>query len=458
MPEVFSVKKHLFPENIQLILFLLFFHILLFSIANYFYGIGFFVYTFICINLFYLFLMIFKFYIIYRSLRYNPIIDFSKEEIDSIKDCDLPDYSIIIPLYQEAEVIGQIKKAMLAIDYPSYKLEFVITLEEYDHATRKAIEKAKFPRNFRIITLPNVEPKTKPKALNVVFRSLKGNYFTIYDAEIIPDTDQLKKAYLLFKKYPDISCIQTLLDHYNYDQNLLTKWFNAEFSFHYDMFLPGLQSLNYPIPLSGHSTHFRKKIVDKIGAWDPYNVAEDCDLGIRLRRFGYKTAIMRSYSQEEATSSFSNWLAQRSRWMKGFLQTTLVHLRYPLRFKNELGGWRYFIAFLLLVPGTVVINFLNIVFWTLFIVWVIFQPEIIKELFPGIILHISVLCFLLGNFIFIYLNLIGLYQRKRFSLVKYSLFTSIYWVMLSLACIKAIIQLITNPYYWEKTKHGDHLT
>jgi len=98
-----------------------------------------------------------------------------------------------------------------------------------------------------------------------------------------------------------------------------------------------------------------------------------------------------------------------------------------------------------------------LVFWILFVLWIIFQPEIIKEFFPGITLYISVLCFLLGNFIFVYLNLIGLYQRKRFSLVKYSLLTSIYWLMLSVASIRAMIQLITSPYYWEKTKHGDHL-
>lgn len=457
MPEVYSVKKHLFVENIHLFLFLLLLHFLLFIAVSSFWKTSFIIYTFVCINVFYLFLMIFKFYVIYRSIRHSPIIEFSEKEIAAIKDSELPLYSIIIPLYQEADVIGQIKTAMMELDYPSDKLQFLITLEEYDDETREAIEKADLPKNFRIVTLPDVKPKTKPKALNVVFSQLRGGFFTIYDAEIIPDKDQLKKAYLLFKNHPEVSCIQTLLDHYNYNQNIITRWFNAEFSFHYDMFLPGLQDLNYPIPLSGHSTHFRTNVVKTIGAWDPYNVAEDCDLGIRLRRFGFKTAIMKSYSQEEATSTFSGWMSQRSRWMKGFLQSTLVHLRYPTRLKEELGGWRYFFAFLLLVPGTVLINFLNLGFWLLFIAWALFQPPIIKELFPGIVLHISVLCFLLGNFIFIYLNLIGLYQRNRFSLVKYSLLTSIYWVMLSLACIKAIVQLFTNPYHWEKTKHGTHL-
>jgi len=345
MPEIYSVKKQLFVENIHLFLFILCLHITMFLIANLFIKTNFIVYTFICINIFYLLLMIFRFYIIYYSVRHNPIIDFSKKEIDLIKNSELPPYTVIIPLYQEAEVIGQIKKAMMTIDYPSNKLDFIMIIERCDNETRTAIENVKFPKNFRILILPDVDPKTKPKALNVVFKHIRGKYFTIYDAEIIPDKDQLKKAYLLFKKYSDISCIQTLLDHYNYNQNIITKWFNAEFSFYYDMFLPGLQSLDYPIPLSGHSTHFKTEVIKKIGAWDPYNVAEDCDLGVRLRRFGYKAAIMRSYSKEEATSTFDNWLRQRSRWMKGFLQTTMVHLRHPLRFKKEIGGGRTSLLF-----------------------------------------------------------------------------------------------------------------
>lgn len=457
LPEIYSVKRHLLAENTQFLLFLFFAYYASFLLVNIFWNISFFVYTVFWISIAYLSLMLFKFYVIYRSIGQSSIIDYSAEETASIKDKDLPFYSVIIPLRQEAEVISQIKEAMLKIDYPSYKLEFLITLEQDDIETFRAIEEADFPDNFRIVFLPDVYPKTKPKALNVVFNEIRGEFFTIYDAEIVPDPDQLKKAYLLFRDFPEVSCVQTLLDHYNRDQNILTRWFNAEFSFHYDMFLPGLQSLGYPIPLSGHSTHFRKKIIKRIGAWDPYNVAEDCDLGIRLCRFGYKTALLRSYSQEEATSDLGSWMKQRSRWMKGFLQSTLVHLRYPLRLKREFGGWNPFFAFLLLVPGTVIINFLNLWFWVFFVLWIAFRPPFIRELFPGVILYISALCFLLGNFTFIYLNLAGLYQRKRFSLVKYSLLTSVYWVMLSIASAKALKQLLINPYYWEKTKHGNHL-
>jgi cellulose synthase/poly-beta-1,6-N-acetylglucosamine synthase-like glycosyltransferase len=279
----------------------------------------------------------------------------------------------------------------------------------------------------------------------------------IYDAEIMPDRDQLKKAYLAFKIHGDYAAFQTRLDHYNADKNLLTKLFNAEFSFYYDLFLPGLQKLNFPIPLSGHSVHFRTQALRTAGAWDPYNVAEDCDMGIRLYRMGFKVGILDSVSREEATDTVTTWAMQRTRWMKGFIQTSIVHLRHPMRFKDDVGGWKNFFAFLLIVPGSVFLNISNIFYWVLLIAWLTTHSPLIQQIFPGIILTISFLSFVMGNFIFTYLNLIGSYRRGRMDLVKWSLFSPLYWVLLSIATIRATVQLILRPHHWEKTKHGVYI-
>lgn len=456
LDEIYSSKKHIYLETIS---FIIFFGLLF---VGFIYGLSVILGTsvFIIISgliaLFYFILMVFKLYIVYQSIS-APLIDFSKKEIEAIDDKKLPIYTILIPLRREEKVIGQIIKAMSAIDYPKEKLDIIITLEEYDHQTISAIKEANPPSYFKTLILPNVKPKTKPKALNVAFLKTKGEFIVIYDAEIIPEPDQLKKAYLTFKKYPEIGCLQTRLDHYNANQNIITKLFNAEFSFYYDLFLPGLQKFNYPIPLSGHSAHFRKKILEKIGAWDPYNVAEDCDIGIRLYRMGYKTGIINSISNEEAVSDLKSWIQQRTRWMKGFIQTSIVHLRYPLHFKNEIGGYRNFFVFLLIVPGTVIINVLNLVFWIILILWLTTHAKIIQVFFPGFILYISVISFLIGSFIFTYLNLIGTYKRGKYNLMKYSFLSIFYWILLAIATVRAVIHIIIKPHFWEKTSHGTHL-
>ena len=401
-------------------------------------------------------LIFFKLWVVSQALTF-PLIDFAQEEIKAIENDELPVYTILIPLYREERVIGQIMKAMMAIDYPPEKLDIIITLEEYDHPTINAIREVGLPSYFKILILPDVHPKTKPKALNVAFLKMKGKFLVIYDAEIIPEPDQLKKACLAFKKFPRIGCFQARLDHYNAHQNVITKLFNAEISFYYDLFLPGLQKLGYPIPFSGHSVHFRREVITRAGAWDPYNVAEDCDIGIRIHRMGYQTGIINSTSLEEATSGLVSWIMQRTRWMKGFIQTSIVHLRHPFRFKDEVGGWKIFFAFLIIVPGTVIINIMNLFYWILLVLWLSLRPAFIQDLFPGFILYISVTSFVVGNLVFTYFNFLGSYKRKEFALVKYSLLSPLYWILLSIATTRSAIQVFTKPHQWEKTKHGTHL-
>ena len=456
LPEMLSVKRHIYFETIS------FFFLVIILVATSLYSIYHFfdiaplIVVSAAIALFYFLLMLFKLFVVYKSFS-GTVLDFSDEEIAVLKDEELPVYTILIPLYQEAEVIMQIKQAMCAIDYPKEKLDIIITLEEYDHETITAIHKAELPPYFKTLILPNVKPKTKPKALNVAFLKTVGEYLVIYDAEIVPEPDQLKKAYLAFKKNPELGSVQTRLDHYNANQTLITKLFNTEFSFHYDLFLPGLDHLGLPIPLSGHSTHFKREVLSHIGAWDPYNVTEDCDVGMRLHRLGYKTALINSLSFEEATSTWKPWLYQRTRWMKGFIQTAIVHLRHPFKFMEEIGGLWNFIAFIFIVPGTVIVNVLNLAYWFIFTLWLLTHSTLIQNFFPGPVLYMSAVSFIVGNFIFTYLNLLGAYKRDRFDLVKYSLLSPIYWIMLAIASLRACVQIIHKPHAWEKTRHGDHM-
>lgn len=453
LPEIHSAKKHLYAETLSLVV------IAFIAVTGSLYavyriaGVSPLIALSGIIAALYFFLISFKLLMVAKSIS-APLIDFSAEEIRSIRDKDLPVYTILIPLYREEKVIRQIIDAMKAIDYPPKKLDVIITLEEYDHSTINAIKEANPPAYFKTLILPDVKPKTKPKALNVALLQTKGEFLVIYDAEIVPDTDQLKKAYLAFKKHPELTALQTRLDHYNVRQSFITRLFNAEFSFYYDLFLPGLDRLGIPLPLSGHSTHFRREAIETIGAWDPYNVTEDCDLGIRMCRTGYKAAVINSTSREEATATLGAWLCQRTCWMKGFIQTSIVHLRHPLRFKREIGGWKNFFGFLFIVPGTVVINVLNLLYWGILAAWFMTGSETIQAVFPAPVLYISVFSFVVGNFIFTYLNLIGAYQRKRFDIVKYAFLSPVYWIMLAIASARAAAQIITSPHHWEKTVHG----
>jgi cellulose synthase/poly-beta-1,6-N-acetylglucosamine synthase-like glycosyltransferase len=233
----------------------------------------------------------------------------------------------------------------------------------------------------------------------------------------------------------------------------------------FSLFLPGLATMSAPIPLGGTSNHFRRDVLEELGAWDPHNVTEDADLGIRLHREGYTVRILDSVTLEEANSDFVNWIKQRSRWYKGYLQTWLVHLRHPRRLVREM-GWKGFVQFNLFVGGTPVLAVLNPLFRFMTLYWFVgpehwanaghtsSHPAFIKDMFPAPVFYLGLVCFVFGNFITAYLTILTSRLMKRTDLLWAALLVPLYWVMMSIAAIKALIQLISAPTFWEKTTHG----
>ncbi len=231
-------------------------------------------------------------------------------------------------MYRERAVAEKVVRAALSLDYPREKLDIKLLLEEDDPETLAEIRAAEWPSCVETIIVPHGSPKTKPKACNHGLLAARGEYLVIYDAEDRPEPDQLKKAICAFRRVdPRVVCLQAKLNYYNPRQNHLTRFFTLEYTSWFDLFLPGLHVLSAPIPLGGTSNHFRVKALRDLGGWDPFNVTEDCDLGIRLHREGYRTAVLDSTTWEEANSRLFNWIRQRSRWVKGYIQTHLVHTR-----------------------------------------------------------------------------------------------------------------------------------
>ncbi|HRN70413.1 MAG TPA: glycosyltransferase [Candidatus Woesebacteria bacterium] len=402
--------------------------------------------------------LLFNFFLIYRSFSKSPEITVDKKEFKHITEW--PKYTIFCPLYKEWIVVPQFVKAIEKMDYPKDKLEVQLLLEEDDKETIEHVTQFNLPDYIKIIVVPHSLPKTKPKACNYGLRIATGEYAVIYDAEDIPDTLQLKKAVVAFQKSPEyIACIQAKLNYYNKSQNLLTRLFTAEYSLWFDLVLTGLQSIGAPIPLGGTSNHFKVDKLREVKGWDSFNVTEDCDLGIRLAKRGYKTAIIDSLTMEEANSDFFNWINQRSRWIKGYIQTYLVHMRKPGELLKP--GFRaHFATFQLVVGGKITSLFINPFMWITTAIYFIFRAfvgDAIEQFFPGPIFYMAVFSLIFGNFLYVFYYMIGCAKREQYDLIKFVFLIPFYWLSMSYAAWKGLIQLISNPHYWPKTIHGLHL-
>lgn len=367
---------------------------------------------------------------------------------------DLPLYTVLVPLYREANMLAPLVRALRRLAYPPEKLDIKLVIEADDHGTLRAAMALELPPWFEIVRVPPSHPRTKPKACNYALAFARGEFTVIFDAEDRPEPDQLARAAAAFRMLPpDYGCLQARLNFYNRDQNWLTRLFALDYALWFDYLLPGLDRLRVPLPLGGTSNHFRTAHLRAIHGWDPFNVTEDADIGIRMARLGLKVATFESTTFEEAASTLHAWFQQRSRWLKGYMQTWLVHMRNPLALYRH-GGLRGFIAFQLFIAGTFLSALSNIVLWCVFGLSFFFPLQLFSGALGLTLTHLSLVSLIAGNAGFIYLAMLGPYRRGWLELVPFALLAPVYWLLVSAAAYHGLAQLLTRPFYWAKTPHG----
>lgn len=398
--------------------------------------------------------LIYRLLLVRRGLRGSHLVRVTDQEARAVPDHQLPVYSVLVPAYREPEVISKIVAAISALEYPADKLDVRLLLEADDQDTIDAARTSVVDTPITIVLVPPAEPRTKPKACNFGLQAATGDLVTIFDAEDRPEPLQLRRAVVALDRLgEDFACVQARLGYFNARQNMVTRWFTIEYGTWFRFLLPGLVSVGAPIPLGGTSNHFRAPLLRALQAWDPYNVTEDADLGIRLARLGYSVGVLDSITDEEANSDFVNWVKQRSRWYKGYLQTWLVHMRRPVVVHREL-GWRGALGLHLFVLGTPLTALINPLFWALAVVWFAQKPAGVAALFPPPVYYLALASFLLGNAAVVYINVLTIRVINHPGLLVAALLVPAYWVMMSIAAAKAAYQLALKPSYWEKTSHG----
>ena len=375
-------------------------------------------------------------------------------EARALTDDELPVFTVLVPMYKEPAMLPMLAQALRDLDYPLGKLDIKLVLEAGDHETIEVASKLGLEGMFEIIRVPPSLPQTKPKACNFALQFARGEFLVIYDAEDRPEPDQLRKVVATFRKSSaDTACLQCSLSYFNFSENWLTRMFTLDYGLWFDQMLPGLDHLRIPIPLGGTSNHFKIDVLRELHGWDPFNVTEDADLGVRLTQKGYRVGIVDSTTFEEASCHAGNWIRQRSRWMKGYMQTLLVHTRRPLRFIRKIGPLG-FLGFVFFIGGTVLSGLLNPIFWLLYIAWMIAAISGLEAIFPEPLLFLSLFNLLAGNGALMFLNMLAPIRRGWLNLIPYSLTAFGYWVILSIATYRGLWQLLRNPFYWEKTHHG----
>lgn len=367
-----------------------------------------------------------------------------------LTDAELPVYTVLVPLRDEAPMVGQLARAMRALDYPPEKLEIRFVVESRSPATIIAVQHELYDPRFELVVVPDALPRTKPKALNHAMPLASGAYVVVYDAEDIPDPGQLRLAASTFAQHPEIDCLQAELVIDNADESLLAAQFAGEYAGQFGLMLPLLARLGLPMPLGGTSNHFRIDTLRRLGGWDSFNVTEDADLGVRLARRGLKTATIASRTGEEAPLKLDAWLKQRTRWMKGWMLTLIVHNSDGRGLLRDL-GWRGFLGFQIYVGSMVLSAPLHAMF-LLSLAWsAVIGPGPDPLDAWGWLAALIIVVGYAGPTLLV---MQGLRRLGRRDLLLQQLALPIYWLLHSVAVGLALVELVRQPHFWAKTSHG----
>lgn len=362
-----------------------------------------------------------------------------------------PRYTVVAALYHEAEVVGQLIERLSRIDYPADRLQGLLVLEAHDHDTIAAALATPRPDWLDVFVIPPGKPQTKPRALNCALAHATGDLLTVYDAEDDPDPLQLREAASRFAADPTgrLACLQAPLrirrGRKSDASPFLDQQFAAEYASLFETALPGIARLGLPFPLGGTSNHFRTDVLSAVEGWDAWNVTEDADLGFRLWSRGWRLGVISRPTWETPPGGLDNWLPQRTRWLKGYMQTWGVHTRAPWRL-----GWRGGVALVLTVGAGLVSAALH----GLSLAWV--AAAVLVALTAGLppgtpALALSVL--VLGAASAWLSCAIGA-RRAGVAYGPTDMITApAYWALLSLAFVHAAWRLVLDPYAWDKTRH-----
>lgn len=367
----------------------------------------------------------------------------------------LPRYTLLIPLYGEAGIAAALIARLALLDYPRDRLEIFILLESDDELTIRAFDALALPATVLIMKLPAGQPRTKLRALNAALPFASGDLLVVYDAEDAPEPDQLLKAAALFaQSSPRLACAQGRLAISNIADGLLTRRYAIEYAALFDCVKSGSARLDWPVPLGGSSNHFRTATLRRVGGWDAWNVTEDADLGVRLARFGYRVADLASTTWEEAPNTLSGWMNQRTRWMKGWMQSLLVHTRSPGMTGRQLGAFK---AMVLLTTAISVL--LGALLFPVFVMALAYRFSTGVPLGGvGGLLDLAdamiVLSLIMAVLVETVPTMLALWRRRALRQIPFILLAPISYVLISIAAWRALVELILRPYHWHKTNHG----
>ncbi len=246
-----------------------------------------------------------------------------------------PTVSMLVPCYNEEKTVGGTIESLLALQYPSDKLEIVVIDDGSKDGTAAIAREyaAKYPSQITFLQKKNGGKYT---ALNLGIKQSRGQLVGCLDADSFAAPDALVEAVKTFERDPNIMAITPAMKVFK-PRTLLELMQNVEYTFgiFYKKMFDNLAAIDV---LPGPFSMYKRGVFDKIGMFKHAHNTEDMEIAFRMHANGLRIGNAHTaFVYTTVPKTIRTLLKQRTRWSQGFLQNALDYKH--LFFNRKLGNF-----------------------------------------------------------------------------------------------------------------------
>ncbi len=274
---------------------------------------------------------------IFVSLVYILIYIKNKNKFILPLNEKFPKVTFLIPVYNGEGFIDLTIKSILEINYPLKQIEIIVVDDGSKDKTSEVV------KSFKEVKLIKKSNGGKASAINAGIKYITGEYTVILDADTILEKDILKKCLSYFNN-KDVGAVIPTLRPYN-PKKIIEKMQVLEYAM--STFVRSLMSTYEALPAAPACTLFKTEVLKKTGGYDEYNLTEDFEMALKLKKMGYNiyNAINAS-AYTFVPDKLNKLYKQRLRWCFGTAYNLKKH-KDIFGFKNGDFGWFFMPIFII---------------------------------------------------------------------------------------------------------------
>ncbi|TVR60472.1 MAG: glycosyltransferase [Gemmatimonadales bacterium] len=256
----------------------------------------------------------------------------------------LPRVTVQLPIYNEAEVVERLLRAVGELEYPRALLDIQVLDDSTDETRERAAQEVRRLRELGVRAEHLIRSERvgfKAGALQKGMARARGEFILILDADFVPGPGLIRDLLPPFQD-PEVGMVQARWDHLNEEAGLLTRCQALLLDAHFFFEQGGRYSGGLFMSFNGTAGMWRRRALEEAGGWSWDTLTEDLDVSYRSQMQGWRFVFRPGVGvPAELPGGVRALEVQQKRWAQGGIQAgrkvlpALLRGPWPLRIRAE---------------------------------------------------------------------------------------------------------------------------